>query len=240
MKSRWLIFLAAILIVPYFAFSQNVKDCGTVADVDGNIYNTVVLGKQCWMKENLRVARYHDGRSITPEPQFAGGLVMNSNAGRLYTWFSVLDSASPTEETDGRVQGPCPEGWHVPSNFEWMNMEDFVGYNDSFRCGADVNYVAKALADSIAWPRSANPLVSECAISADISGNNATGFSVYPSGGFFNGKSFGHGEEAGFWTCSNGSDETAPIHFFYYENATVEINCTPKETYYSVRCVKNN
>ena len=127
--------------------AQDISNCGTVTDIDGNEYATVMMGDDCWMRENLRTLHYADGRAITPAPEIPNNDVQNiARYGRLYTWYSVLDNASPTEETDGRVQGPCPNGWHVPANFEWMGMEDFVGYKDYYRCGTDVNNVAKAMA----------------------------------------------------------------------------------------------
>ena len=129
-----------------------VKDCGTVTDIDGNVYQTVIMGDECWMRENLRTTHYADGRDITPAPESPNNDPQNvARYGRLYTWFSTLNGAEPTEETDGRVQGPCPDGWHVPANFEWMGLEDFVGYKDYYRCGTDVNNVAKALASADGW-----------------------------------------------------------------------------------------
>jgi uncharacterized protein (TIGR02145 family) len=159
--------------------------------------------------------------------------------GRLYTWFSTLNDAEPTEETDGRVQGPCPDGWHVPANFEWMGLEDFVGYKDNYRCGTDVNNVAKAMASNEGWQFDFLTKGAACCIIENIATNNSTGFSVLPAGSVWNGQAEGFGTNAGFWTCSDGSPDTSPIHRFYYTNATVEINCTPKEAFYSVRCVKN-
>ena len=233
--------LCASLCAPSMtAKSQTIRDCGTVIDIDGNEYQTIVMGGDCWMRENLRTVHYADGREITPAPEAPNNDPENiSRYGRLYTWFSVLNGAEPTEETDGRVQGPCPTGWHVPANFEWMGLEDFVGYKDEYRCGTDVNNVAKALASTDDWQFDFLTKGAECCIIENTATNNGTGFSIRPSGNVWNGEAKGFGTMAGFWTCSDGSPDTSPIHYFYYTNATVEINCTPKEAFYSVRCVKN-
>lgn len=227
--------------VAIFAMAQPaVKDCGTVTDIDGNEYQTVMMGDDCWMRENLRVMHYADGRDISPAPEAPNNDPQNvSRFGRLYTWFSTLNGAEPTEETDGRVQGPCPTGWHVPANFEWMGIEDYVGYKDYYRCGTDVNNVAKAMASTEGWQFDFLTQGAACCIIESVTTNNGTGFSVLPAGSVWNGQAEGFGTNAGFWTCSDGSPDTSPIHRFYYTNATVEINCTPKEAFYSVRCVKN-
>ena len=217
-----------------------IKDCGTVTDIDGNVYQTVIIGDECWMRENLRTTHYADGRDITPAPKSPNNDPQNvARYGRLYTWFSTLNGAEPTEETDGRVQGPCPDGWHVPANFEWMGLEDFVGYKDYYRCGTDVNNVAKALASADGWQFDFLTHGADCCIIENTATNNSTGFSVLPAGSVWNGQAEGFGNNAGFWTCSDGSPDTSPIHRFFYTNATVEINCTPKEAFYSVRCLKN-
>lgn len=232
---------AVLCCVAIFVTAQPpVRDCGTVTDIDGNTYQTILMGDDCWLRENLRVTRYADGKEISPSPQSPNNDPHNvSQYGRLYTWFSTLNGAEPTEETDGRVQGPCPDGWHVPSNFEWMGVEDFVGYKDYYRCGTDVNNVAKSMASSVGWQFDFLTQGATCCIIEDVATNNKTGFSILPAGNVWNMQSKGFGTMAGFWTCSDGSPDTSPIHYFYYTNATVEINCTPKEAYYSVRCIKN-
>lgn len=232
---------AILCCVAIFAMAQPpVRDCGTVTDIDGNTYQTIVMGDDCWLRENLRVTRYADGKEITPTPQSPNNDPQNiSRYGRLYTWFSTLNGADPTEETDGRVQGPCPDGWHVPANFEWMGLEDFVGYKDYYRCGTDVNNVAKSMASADGWQFDFLTQGATCCIIEDVATNNKTGFSILPAGNVWNMQAKGFGSMAGFWTCSDGSPDTSPIHYFYYTNATVEINCTPKEAFYSVRCVKN-
>ena len=229
-----------MLMTTGFLYAQDIRNCGTAKDIDDNEYQTVMMGEECWMRENLRTLHYADGRDITPTPEAPNNDPQNiARYGRLYTWYSVLDKAEPTEETDGRVQGPCPDGWHVPANFEWMGVEDFVGYKDYYRCGTDVNNVAKAMATNEGWQFDFLTKGAACCIIEDVSTNNATGFSVLPAGSVWNGQAEGFGTNAGFWTCSDGSPDTSPIHRFYYTNATVEINCTPKEAFYSLRCVKN-
>lgn len=104
----------------------------TVTDIDGNIYNTVVLGSQTWMKENLKVIRYQNGDAIlTTSPsslningeigakyQWAyDGVDSNViNYGRLYTWHAAVDSRKI-----------CPVDWHVPSDAEWDTLILFSG-----------------------------------------------------------------------------------------------------------------
>lgn len=232
--------LAALLTTVISLYAQEIRNCGTVTDIDGNEYRTVMMGGDCWMRENLRTLHYADGREIQPIPQSPNDDPQNvTRYGRLYTWHSTLDKSEPTEETDGRVQGPCPDGWHVPANFEWMGVEDFVGYKDYYRCGTDVNNVAKAMASQEGWQYDFMTQGANCCIIENIATNNGTGFSVLPAGSVWNGQAEGFGTNAGFWTCSDGSPDTSPIHRFYYTNATVEINCTPKEAFYSVRCLKN-
>ena len=232
---------AILCSVAIFAMAQPpVKDCGPVTDVDGNVYQTVLMGDECWMRENLRTTHYADGKAISPVPAVPNAdTSLVATYGRLYTWFSVLNGSEPTEETDGRVQGPCPDGWHVPSNFEWMGLEDYVGYKDYYRCGTDVNNVAKAMSSSSGWQYDFMTHGATCCIIEDVATNNGTGFSVLPAGSVWNGQTEGFGTNTGFWTCSDGSPDTSPIHRFYYTNATVKINCTPKEAFYSVRCIKN-
>ena len=120
-----------------------------------------------------------------------------------------------------------------------MGVEDYVGYKDYYRCGTDVNNVAKAMASTEGWQFDFLTQGAACCIIESVTTNNGTGFSVLPAGSVWNGQAEGFGTNAGFWTCSDGSPDTSPIHRFYYTNATVEINCTPKEAFYSVRCVKN-
>ena len=102
---------------------------GIVVDVDGNIYQTVTIGDQEWMAENLRVSKYKNGDAIptgltNSEWQSAtqGAYAIFDNDedmleayGKLYNWYAVDDS-----------RGLCPEGWSVPSHDDWTQLVDYV------------------------------------------------------------------------------------------------------------------
>jgi uncharacterized protein (TIGR02145 family) len=105
---------------------------GEISDADGNIYNTMSIGTQTWMVENLKTTKYLNGDLIgttsspsmditsesTPKFQWAyAGDPTNVDAyGRLYTWYAIMDARKV-----------CPAGWHVPSDPEWKVMIDFLG-----------------------------------------------------------------------------------------------------------------
>lgn len=225
------------------------QNCGTVTDYDGNVYSTVQLGTQCWMAQNLKVTHYADGKPLTLGTATQGSERLyfypnNSKDnvaqyGLLYSWYTALNGATPTENVPSGLQGVCPNGWHLPSNFEWMGLEDFLGYKDEYRCGTDVNNVAKALASKEGWMMDLMSNAPECSISDNMQANNTSGMNVLPSGGVWQQSYDGFGRNTGYWTASDGSDITSPIHYFAATNATVEINCTPKEAAYAVRCLKN-
>ena len=139
-----LLFLLAISVNLVFAQKENtfnsVNDTnGTVTDIDGNVYPTVVIFDQEWMAANLRVTRYANGDPI------AGGL--NNTEWRTTTVgaFAVyphdaqgaegIGSEQEMVEAYGKLynelavtdeRGLCPTGWHVPSNQQWVRLTNYI------------------------------------------------------------------------------------------------------------------
>ena len=112
--------------------------CGHLRDYDGNVYNSVVIGKQCWMRDNLRTSHYADGTPIakgnttsTETPYYytdsaaINGTVLQ-RSGFMYNWAAVMRGAAATNANPSGVQGVCPDGWHVPSFPEVKQMLDFL------------------------------------------------------------------------------------------------------------------
>ena len=114
---------------------------GSFVDVrDGNSYNTLLIGTQCWMKENLAwlpsvvgpatgstsIAYYYVyGYNGTDVPT-AKGTANYTTYGVLYNGTAAMQGAGSSSADPSGVQGACPTGWHLPSDIEWCNMENTV------------------------------------------------------------------------------------------------------------------
>ena len=223
----------------------------TVTDVDGNVYNTVQIGDQCWMRENLRVTHYADS-SIIPlgatssysetspcryNPNNSASNV--ATYGYLYNWPAVMHDESPSNENPSGVQGICPSGWHVPSEAEWGQLMNYLNAHEQYFCGSNANYIAKALASTAGWENSTNTYVP----GNNPSVNNATGFSAMPAG-YYNSGFSNFGTYAYFWSTTEYKNNNN-----YYYAKYVQINYSNVNPYwsgnnyngksqaYSVRCV---
>ena len=126
--------------------------CGTtVSDIDGNAYNTVLIGAQCWTKENLRVRRYNNGTAIPFDATGGAGgssstwqnlrigahtiyahdsLAYPSNRtnyGYLYNWYAAKGMYTPGTILPNDTLNICPSGWHVPTDAEWTTLINELG-----------------------------------------------------------------------------------------------------------------
>jgi uncharacterized protein (TIGR02145 family) len=118
--------------------------CGDkISDIDGNLYNTLKIGEQCWLKENLKVTRYNDGtlipdstsstfgiatfgvRTSYPSAVVPGGYV--ATYGYLYNWFAATDSRKL-----------CPAGWKLPTDDEWTILIKSIDPNAVSLSGSGV------------------------------------------------------------------------------------------------------
>ena len=91
-----------------------------VTDIQGNVYQTVEIGDQVWMSENLQVTKYNNGEDIpyrSINSTTPGYLDSDSEAyGKLYNWYAINDE-----------RGVCSDGWHIPSDEEFMQLEMELG-----------------------------------------------------------------------------------------------------------------
>lgn len=227
-----------------------------VTDIDGNIYDAVQIGNQVWMAENLRTTRYADGTEIPLSPEFNWSETLpyrsapsnnQSNEenmgnvarwGYLYNWRAVTKGPSNEENPSG-IQGICPDGWHVPSGAEWDELYSYLRTQPEYISGNDSFNVAKSLAATWGWRTSVDD-TTECDINTpgkDPSTNNATGFSALPAGTAGYDGFGGFGTAAVFWTT--GWYKSKDIRFIYYNGVMLGRNSAPRQSNYSVRCVRN-
>ena len=200
--------------------SLSCPETPIIMDIDGNYYNTVQIGGQCWMRENLRTMNYADGSSIT---------LSNSNSnttyGLLYNWSAVMHGASSSDATPSGVQGICPDGWHVPSDAEWTQLTDYVGSRSDYVCNGDNTYIAKALASTTGWTSSSNT----CSVGKDAGSNNTTGFNARSAGGY----------STSFWCSTDVSNDDAWYREIYYSKAEISHNSYRKTDSRSIRCLRD-
>lgn len=227
---------------------NDAKPCpgaATVTDIDGNTYNTVQIGKQCWMKENLRTTRYANGTSIPLGSTYSytdsyryypdNNSVNVPSYGYLYNWKAVMGNSSSSTVNPSGVQGICPTGWHVPSDAEWTQLTDYVSSQSQYVCGVDNTYIAKALASTTGWGGCSNT----CSVGNNPSSNNATGFSALPAGGY-GGYYYSFGTLSDFWSATEGYNNDAYYHYFNaYVAMDVARDSHNKNQGFSVRCVRN-
>ena len=210
----------------------------TVMDYDGNAYNTVQIGNQCWMKENLRTTHYASGEPISlsssMDPAVAQYYLPEVTdsamaCGYLYNWKAVMGQGGGGATN----QGICPPGWHVPSDAEWTQLTDYMGGLSGYVCGDNPNNIAKALASETEW----NTSLNSCAVGNDLSSNNTSGFSAMPVG-YACGTSMDYGTSARFWTANSSDNNYAHYRALNYDNGFVEPNSFgDKACGLSVRCI---
>lgn len=134
------------LVITLSAFSQAPGN--GVTDIDGNQYNTVIIGTQEWMKENLQVSKYSDG---TPIPQVTDPIAwsnlttgawcyynndpsLGSTYGKMYNWYAVAgiwqaESSPPTPAEIASRKSLAPSDWNVPSVADWSLLFNYLEGN---------------------------------------------------------------------------------------------------------------
>ena len=215
--------------------------CGTstVTDIDGNTYNTVLIGTQCWTKENLKVTKYNDGTLIPLDASGTStGTVSETWSGRtsgartvyehnssylavygyLYNWYAASDSRKL-----------CPNGWHLPTENEWKTLETFLG--------TDPGYKMKSKNLTL-WTWSTNS-----------NNTNSSGFTALPAG-YRDGTALSFGVVPGsfneltdhtyWWTATIDNVTNLPVIYSVWDGGSLDVyNADPKDRGVSVRCIKD-
>jgi uncharacterized protein (TIGR02145 family) len=211
---------------------NTVKAGGPIKDIDGNSYNTLVLGTQTWMAQNLRTTRYNNGELIGTTPRYYNALgeatpkyqwdffLNESNLirGRLYTWYAVTD-----------IRGVCPVGWHLPSDDEWKILEMYLGMTkeQADRTSSTMSDVGNKMKTTTGW-------------FMDQNGTNSSGFSALATGIYNASTSFDGSGQQCYWFSSTEFDATSVYtRSLSYEGPDVGRPVYTKKFGLSVRCVKN-
>ena len=238
-----------------FTTDDLFTNCGSVTDVEGNVYKTVVIGSQCWLRENLRTTKYADGTSIDygdastsdsdPYYYYPGSSEDNvPTYGLLYNWPAVMGGENSSEDNPSGVQGVCPNGWHLPSVAEWNQLSDYVSSQSAYYCDNNHEFIAKAFAATSGWEENADP----CAVGNNLSANNATGLTILPAGFLDDGGSYlEFSTMTILWSATEYNASSGSCSYLGWYDAMLNdylglgknIDHMTKAHGFSVRCVRN-
>jgi len=232
----------------------------TIIDYDGNYYKIVKIGNQLWMAENLKVTHYHDGTAIPLiednsawsalfyDPITIEQFGYNSKAycyynnnsangdtyGALYTWGAAMNGATSSSDNPSDVQGVCPDGWHLPSDAEWKELEMYLGMSQSD--ADDINSRGTDEGSKLAGNVS---LWNDGVLNSNVE-FGTSGFTALPSGYRSNYGSFSNlGFSTYFRSATEGDSSFALIRALYYSKSEVVRINTWKPHGKSVRCTKD-
>ncbi len=201
---------------------------------EGQVYNTVLIGEQCWLKENLNVGTMINGSINQTDNGVIEKYCYDNNTancdeyGGLYQWDEMMQYS-----TIAGVQGICPSGWHLPTDDEWKTLEgtvdsqypigDPIWNNWGFR-GYDAGLNLKSTSG---WYDNGN-------------GSDAYGFTALP-GGYHGGDGYFYFIElnASFWSSTENNSNSSMYRILSYENANIFRGSNNKSYGWSVRCLKD-
>ncbi|MBZ0203697.1 MAG: fibrobacter succinogenes major paralogous domain-containing protein [Ignavibacteria bacterium] len=217
MKKSNKVLIAFLISAIFISFSIN-KSISQVTDFDGNVYKTLIIGNQEWMAENLNIEHYRNG-DVIPQVQdenqwnnlttgawcyYENNSDNGKTFGKLYNWYAVNDS-----------RGLAPEGWHIPSDSDWLQLSDYLGGKDV----AGGKMKATALWDT-----------------PNTGATNESGFTAYP-GSCHQYLYFKTGQYCYFWSSTEVNSYHAWNRYLYYGDSALLRSVEIKLRGLSVRCV---
>ena len=224
------------IVVEYLGGGVPCPGTPTVTDCDVNVYNTVLIGNQCWMKESLKVTHYPNGDDIpyitdnsawgALDPSSVDDAYCyyenntSSEYGALYTYAAAIADNWQRDNADD--QGICPDGWHLPTDAEWTTLTNFLG-------GESIAGLKMKEAGTAHWE------------SPNAAATNESGFTALPCGfrsspdGWF----YCVGEFGNWWLATESSSSDAWYRYIMYSFDNLSSNSCIKTYGHAVRCLRD-
>jgi uncharacterized protein (TIGR02145 family) len=199
----------------------------TAIDYDGNIYETVTIGRQIWLKQNLRVTHFRNGdpilrtsiedlsQEVAPNYQWPNKVTNPDSVlyGRYYTWYAAAD---PREI--------CPIGYHLPDSTEWRELINYLG-------GKTMAGGKLKESGTLHWK------------TPNFGANNYSGFSALPTGRIIMGYAMKSDISTAYWSSSTvplfGGDRFAFSIDLQTSDAQTREMVFNKTIGMPVRCIKD-
>ena len=205
-------------------FTTQLPANGGLTDIDGNVYDTIVIGNQVWMRQNLKVTKYNNGNDLPHITANAAWSALTGGAychygnntstgatyGKLYNYYVVSDN-----------RNICPVNWHVPHLAEWQALETYLGGNSI--AGGKLKAV-----DTVYWA------------SPNADATNSSGFTAFGGGSRSStGVSGDMGYYGNWWTNDEYDVSKGYAMDLSYGNGSSHLFQRTKSIGMSIRCIKD-
>jgi uncharacterized protein (TIGR02145 family) len=218
------VFLVIMVVLIVGCSKDSAEAPPTITDIDGNVYETVVIGNQTWMKSNLNVSKYQDGTLIPQSLNAKDWQTASTNNtgawcyydydssnekvyGKLYNWYAVRDA-----------RGLAPAGYQIPTDEQWSTLTTFIG---------SVAGGKMKETDTSNWT------------SPNSEATNSTGFTGLPGGICISNGDFHFIGDYGYWWSATIIDATTAWNrSLGYNSVTACRSYDDKNYGFAVRCIK--
>ncbi|MDR0697630.1 MAG: fibrobacter succinogenes major paralogous domain-containing protein [Tannerella sp.] len=254
-------------------------ECSPVAkllDAEGNDYTVSKFGGVCWMTQNLRSTYTMQGnvRQAIPQDQnvsndnnaiayyYPGAnqttFENNSAYGLLYSWGAANIGTATTEAANvfpnrsSDRQGICPDGWVIPSDYDWNQLEKEIATHPELYSSQITPFTWEVMYENTSgwrpgegnpakpwWGRSMkSPTPATTTATNGLSKEDGTGFNALLIGHLTGGNATNQSTGTSFWSCSTSATTTAWYRFLAYSYSGMYRTTYPKYYLFSIRCKK--
>jgi uncharacterized protein (TIGR02145 family) len=219
-----IILISGLLCIALSGCEKGEDPPPPVTDVDGNVYETVMIGNQVWMAENLRTTRLNDGSEIelitknkdwntTSDPAFCwynnDSSLFKVPYGALYNGFAA---------TNEKI---CPAGWHVPDSEEWNQLIDNLGNAETAGGKLKLEGITQ-------W----HP--------PNTGADNSSSFSALPAGlRYFEGTFSSLSYFTAFWSVNEADNASHYFLSLSYLDSKATLSNKSKKHGFSIRCIRD-
>jgi len=199
--------------------------CGQNITYNSDTYSTVLIGTQCWLADNLRTTLKPDGSALTSYCYTGTGCAYPW--GRIYDWTTMMNGATTATGCGAKIQGICPNGWHIPSAKSSCTNDDFYLLS-TYLGGSSVSGGALKVTGTTYWQ------------TPNTGATNSSGFSGVGAGFMITPSSFTNRYNNGQFFSSYNPSGNPTILLLLYNTSSASIGGTASNYDNSVRCIKDN
>ena len=257
----------------YATLTQPTSNCGLPCTYnssysftdgrDGKTYSQVQIGTQCWMAQNLNygacIACVNGGQTNNSIPE---KYCVNSGAstdnypgctcpyGGLYEFGELVQYLNGATNTTrwspvptGNVQGVCPNGWHIPTHFEWTTLEQAVCAQspvgpDCSNTAFPYDYIGNNPVGTNEGGKMKETGTTHWT-TPNTGATNNSGFTALPGGNSWGGVLSNTGSIGWWWSATESNSSSAWVRDLGNSSAKVEIAGGNKGNGFSVRCLRD-